>query len=78
MPSASEGLGRSDIRRLPKKVVPAFVDHAEEYLAAFVALGVKHALANMGYFAAGLIHGDVGTTWARRSPGTSRRRASAT
>lgn len=30
-------------------------------IVAFVALGVQHAPANMGYFAAGLIHGDVGT-----------------
>lgn len=32
-------------------------------IVAFVALGVQHAPANMGYFAAGLIHGDVGTNW---------------
>lgn len=31
-------------------------------ILAFVALGVQHVPANMGYFAAGLIHGDVGTT----------------
>jgi formate transporter len=30
-------------------------------IVAFVALGVQHAPANMGYFAAGLIHGHVGT-----------------
>jgi len=30
-------------------------------IVAFVALGVQHAPANMGYFAAGLVHGDVGT-----------------
>lgn len=29
----SDGLGRSDTRRLPREVVVAFVDHAEEYLA---------------------------------------------
>lgn len=29
---------------------------------AFVALGVQHVPANMGYLATGLIHGDVGTT----------------
>jgi formate transporter len=32
-------------------------------ILAFVALGVQHVPANMGYFAAGLIHGDAGTTW---------------
>lgn len=32
-------------------------------ILAFVALGVQHVPANMGYFAAGLIHGGVGTTW---------------
>ena len=31
-------------------------------ILAFVALGVQHVPANMGYFAAGLIHGDVDTT----------------
>lgn len=31
-------------------------------ILAFVALGVQHVPANMGYFAAGLLHGDVGTT----------------
>ncbi len=31
-------------------------------ILAFVALGVQHVPANMGYFAAGLIHGGVGTT----------------
>lgn len=31
-------------------------------ILAFVALGVQHVPANMGYFAAGLIHGNVGTT----------------
>jgi len=30
-------------------------------IITFVALGVQHAPANMGYFAAGLIHGHVGT-----------------
>lgn len=32
-------------------------------ILAFVALGVQHVPANMGYFAIGLIHGDVGTSW---------------
>lgn len=32
-------------------------------ILAFVALGVQHSPANMGYFAAGLIHGHVGTSW---------------
>ncbi len=32
-------------------------------ILAFVALGVQHVPANMGYFAIGLIHGGVGTTW---------------
>lgn len=31
-------------------------------ILAFVALGVQHVPANMGYFAAGLIHGGMGTT----------------
>lgn len=31
-------------------------------ILAFVALGVQHVPANMGYFAAGLIHGDIATT----------------
>lgn len=31
-------------------------------ILAFVALGVQHVPANMGYFAAALIHGNVGTT----------------
>lgn len=31
-------------------------------ILAFVALGVQHVPANMGYFAAGLIHGGAGTT----------------
>ena len=31
-------------------------------ILAFVALGVQHVPANMGYFAAGLIHGGTGTT----------------
>lgn len=31
-------------------------------ILAFVALGVQHVPANMAYFAAALIHGDVGTT----------------
>lgn len=31
-------------------------------ILAFVALGVQHVPANMGYFAVGLIHGGVGTT----------------
>lgn len=31
-------------------------------ILAFVALGVQHVPANMGYFAAALIHGTVGTT----------------
>jgi len=31
-------------------------------ILAFVALGVQHVPANMGYFAAALIHGDAGTT----------------
>jgi len=30
-------------------------------IVTFVALGVQHAPANMGYFATGLIHGHVGT-----------------
>lgn len=30
-------------------------------ILAFVALGVQHAPANMGYFSIGLIHGDIGT-----------------
>ena len=30
-------------------------------IVTFVALGVQHAPANVGYFAAGLIHGHVGT-----------------
>ena len=32
-------------------------------IVTFVALGVQHSPANMGYFAVGLIHGDVGTSW---------------
>lgn len=32
-------------------------------ILAFVALGVQHVPANMGYFAIGLVHGDVGTSW---------------
>ena len=32
-------------------------------ILAFVAIGVQHVPANMGYFAIGLIHGDVGTSW---------------
>ncbi len=32
-------------------------------IVAFVALGVQHSPANMGYFAAGLIRGDIGTNW---------------
>ena len=32
-------------------------------IVAFVAIGLQHSPANMGYFAIGLIHGDVGTTW---------------
>lgn len=32
-------------------------------IVAFVALGVQHAPANMGYLAAGLIHGNIGTDW---------------
>ncbi len=32
-------------------------------ILAFVALGVQHSPANMGYFAIGLIHGDIGTSW---------------
>ncbi len=31
-------------------------------ILAFVALGVQHVPANMGYFAAALIHGNAGTT----------------
>lgn len=32
-------------------------------IITFVALGVQHSPANMGYFSIGLIHGDIGTTW---------------
>jgi formate transporter len=32
-------------------------------VVTFVALGLQHAPANMGYFAAGLIRGDVGVDW---------------
>lgn len=32
-------------------------------ILAFVALGVQHVPANMGYFSIGLVHGDVGTNW---------------
>lgn len=32
-------------------------------ILAFVALGVQHVPANMGYFAVALIHGGAGTTW---------------
>lgn len=32
-------------------------------ILAFVALGVQHVPANMGYFAIGLVHGDIGTSW---------------
>lgn len=32
-------------------------------IVAFVAIGLQHSPANMGYFAIGLIHGDVGTSW---------------
>jgi formate/nitrite transporter len=32
-------------------------------IVTFVALGVQHSPANMGYFAVGLIHGDIGTSW---------------
>lgn len=32
-------------------------------IVTFVALGVQHSPANMGYFSIGLIHGDVGTSW---------------
>jgi len=31
-------------------------------ILAFVALGVQHSPANMGYFSIGLVHGDIGTT----------------
>ena len=32
-------------------------------IVAFVAIGLQHSPANMGYFALGLIHGDVGVGW---------------
>ncbi len=32
-------------------------------IVAFVALGLQHSPANMGYFSIGLIHGDVGVGW---------------
>ena len=32
-------------------------------ILAFVALGLQHVPANMGYFAIGLIHGNIGTSW---------------
>ena len=32
-------------------------------IVTFVAIGLQHAPANMGYFAIGLIHGDVGAGW---------------
>ncbi|MDH3226669.1 MAG: formate/nitrite transporter family protein, partial [Thermoleophilia bacterium] len=32
-------------------------------IVTFVALGAQHSPANMGYFAIGLIEGDVGTDW---------------
>ncbi|MFV2044542.1 MAG: formate/nitrite transporter family protein [Anaerolineales bacterium] len=32
-------------------------------IVAFVAIGLQHSPANMGYFAIGLIHGDVGVGW---------------
>ncbi len=32
-------------------------------IVAFVAIGLQHSPANMGYFAIGLIHGGVGTGW---------------
>ena len=32
-------------------------------IVTFVALGVQHSPANMGYFAVGLIEGDMGTSW---------------
>ena len=47
-------------------------------IVTFVALGVQHSPANMGYFAVGLIEGDMGTSWAKRSRGTSCPRRSAT
>lgn len=33
-------------------------------IVAFVAMGLQHSPANMGYFSIGLIHGDVGVGWA--------------
>lgn len=32
-------------------------------IVAFVAIGLQHSPANMGYFSIALIHGDVGTGW---------------
>ncbi|MCH7811396.1 MAG: formate/nitrite transporter family protein [Chloroflexi bacterium] len=32
-------------------------------IVAFVAIGLQHSPANMGYFSIGLIHGDVGVGW---------------
>lgn len=32
-------------------------------IVTFVALGVQHSPANMGYFSVGLIEGDIGTSW---------------
>ncbi|MCH7578998.1 MAG: formate/nitrite transporter family protein [Chloroflexi bacterium] len=32
-------------------------------IVAFVAMGLQHSPANMGYFSIGLIHGDVGVGW---------------
>jgi formate transporter len=43
-------------RTVSSKIVGIFFP-----IVTFVALGVQHAPANMGYFAAGLIHGHVGT-----------------
>ncbi len=45
-------------RTLPGKILGILFP-----VVMFVALGVQHAPANMGYFSAGLIHGDVGVGW---------------